>query len=81
MAWNLQAKLPPNDTIRLFDINKAAAAKLAQEIKSQQAGGATTELADNAADASKEAVRAVSCSLPSVGNTGFHDEFVLSMTF
>lgn len=57
MARNLQAKLPPSDTVRLFDINTSAAEKLAQEMKTQQAGGAAADIATSAADAAREAVR------------------------
>ncbi|KAL2019830.1 hypothetical protein VTK56DRAFT_9092 [Thermocarpiscus australiensis] len=61
MARNLQAKLPPSDTIRLFDINKAAAEKLAHEMTTQQAGGAAAEVAGSAADASREADTVITC--------------------
>lgn len=64
MARNLQAKLPPSDTIRLFDINKAAAEKLSQEMRSQQTGGAAAEVVDSAAHATREAVCVVSRSFP-----------------
>lgn len=57
MARNLQAKLPPSDTIRVFDINKAAAEKLVHTMKTQQAGGAVAEVADSAGDAARDAVR------------------------
>ena len=56
MARNLQAKLSPKDSVRLFDVNKGAMEKLAAEMNAQQAGGATVELAESAADASKDAV-------------------------
>jgi ornithine cyclodeaminase/alanine dehydrogenase-like protein (mu-crystallin family) len=56
MARNLQAKLPPSDTIRVFDINKAAAEKLVQEMKTQQAGGAAAQVARDAGDAARDAV-------------------------
>lgn len=57
MARNLQAKLPPSDSIRIFDINTSSAEKLAQEMRTQQAGGAAVQIASNAADAAREAVR------------------------
>lgn len=57
MARNLQSKLPPSDTVRVYDINRGAAEKLAQEMSAQQAGGASVQVADSAADASREAVR------------------------
>lgn len=56
MARNLQAKLPPSDSLRIFDINREAVQRLAGEMAASQAGGASVELADSAADASKEAV-------------------------
>lgn len=57
MARNLQSKLPPSDSVRIYDINRGAAEKLAQEMSAQQAGGASVHVADSAADASREAVR------------------------
>lgn len=62
MAKNLQAKLPPGDSLRIFDINREAAQRLAGEMAASQAGGASVELADSAADASKEAVSVISVS-------------------
>lgn len=56
MAKNLQAKLPPSDTVRLFDINKDAAEKLAREMKTSPAGGAAVEVVETAYDTAKEAV-------------------------
>jgi 3-hydroxyisobutyrate dehydrogenase-like beta-hydroxyacid dehydrogenase len=56
MARNLQHKLSPSDTVRLYDINKDAMEKLAQEMRAQKAGGAAVQLAETAADAIKEAV-------------------------
>lgn len=56
MARNLQSKLPPSDNVRLFDINSAAAEKLAQEMKTQQAGGAQVQVSESAALASRDAV-------------------------
>ncbi|KAK0715494.1 putative 3-hydroxyisobutyrate dehydrogenase G6G8.5 [Lasiosphaeris hirsuta] len=61
MARNLQSKLAPTDTIRLFDINKGAAETLAQEMKTQQAGGAAAQVADTAAKASREADTVITC--------------------
>jgi 3-hydroxyisobutyrate/3-hydroxypropionate dehydrogenase len=77
MARNLQAKLAPSDTVRVFDINKAAAEKLVQEMKTQQAGGAAAQTARNAGEAARDAVcstfysRRLLVSVP-----GFYDEFV-----
>ncbi|KAK2614187.1 hypothetical protein N8I77_001036 [Diaporthe amygdali] len=55
MAQNLQAKLSPSDNLRIFDINREAVQKLAGEMAASQAGGASVELAESAADASMEA--------------------------
>ncbi|KAI5922576.1 NAD binding domain of 6-phosphogluconate dehydrogenase-domain-containing protein [Camillea tinctor] len=55
MAKNLRSKLPPSDSIRLFDINKDAVHRLAEEMRTSQAGGASIELAQNAHDAAREA--------------------------
>ncbi|KAL1859455.1 hypothetical protein Daus18300_009600 [Diaporthe australafricana] len=55
MAHNLQAKLSPSDSLRIFDINREAMQKLAADMAASQAGGASVELADSAADASQEA--------------------------
>lgn len=55
MARNLQSKLPPSDTVRLFDINRDAMQKLAGEMKTSQAGGAAVELAESVGAASAEA--------------------------
>lgn len=56
MAKNLQSKLSPADSVRLFDINKDAMYKLAEDMRASQAGGAVVELAENVAEAAKEAV-------------------------
>ena len=56
MAKNLQAKLPPSDTIRLFDLNKPAMDKLADEMERSQAGGSTIVKSESVADAAKDAV-------------------------
>jgi 3-hydroxyisobutyrate/3-hydroxypropionate dehydrogenase len=57
MAKNLQSKLSPNDSIRIFDINKDAVQKLAKEMTSAETGGAIVEVAESAFDASNQAVR------------------------
>ncbi|KAI0117018.1 putative 3-hydroxyisobutyrate dehydrogenase G6G8.5 [Daldinia grandis] len=54
MAKNLQAKLPPSDSVKLFDINSDAVKRLAEEMRTSQTGGATVELAHDANDAAKE---------------------------
>ena len=82
MAKNLQAKLPPSDSVSLYDINKDATRKLADEMRESQAGGASVRLAESAQDAARDAVcisprplfpHAVSLLLAS------NDEHVLSM--
>ncbi|KAH7035754.1 putative 3-hydroxyisobutyrate dehydrogenase G6G8.5 [Microdochium trichocladiopsis] len=55
MAKNLQAKLPPTDSIRIYDINKAAAEKLAGEMRASAAGGAAVEIAESVHQAAREA--------------------------
>jgi len=60
MARNLQSKLTPSDTVRLYDINKDAMEKLAQEMRANKTGGAAVRLSETAADAAKDAV----CSQP-----------------
>ncbi|KAK4032509.1 6-phosphogluconate dehydrogenase [Parachaetomium inaequale] len=61
MARNLQAKLPPSDIIRVFDINKAAAEKLVQAMKTQQVGGAAVQVARDAGDAARDADTVITC--------------------
>lgn len=56
MAKNLQSKLSPSDTIRLFDINKGAMDKLSREMEASSPGGAVVALAESALDASNQAV-------------------------
>ncbi len=56
MAKNLQGKLPPSDTIRLFDINNDAVAKLSEDMSNAQAGGAAVVAADSVTDAARDAV-------------------------
>jgi 3-hydroxyisobutyrate/3-hydroxypropionate dehydrogenase len=56
MAKNLQAKLPPTDSIRLFDLNKDAVQRLAEEMRASQAGGATVEVAGTVNEAAKDSV-------------------------
>ncbi|KAI0442573.1 NAD binding domain of 6-phosphogluconate dehydrogenase-domain-containing protein [Xylaria telfairii] len=55
MAKNLQSKLSPADSVRLFDINKDAMHKLAEDMRASQAGGAVVEIAENVGEAAKEA--------------------------
>lgn len=56
MARNLQSKLTPADSIRIFDINKDAAQKLAAEMLASKAGGATVEVVDDVKHAARDAV-------------------------
>lgn len=57
MAKNLQAKLGPSDSLRIYDINKAAADKLAGEIRAASAGGASVEVVQSVGEAAVDAVR------------------------
>lgn len=57
MAKNLQSKLAPADSIRIFDINKASVQRLAEEMKTSQAGGAVIETAGSAYEAAVDSVR------------------------
>ncbi|OTA69096.1 3-hydroxyisobutyrate dehydrogenase [Hypoxylon sp. EC38] len=54
MAKNLQSKLPPGDSVRLFDINNDAVKRLVEEMRTSQAGGAAIEVARSANDAAKD---------------------------
>ncbi|KAI2467175.1 putative 3-hydroxyisobutyrate dehydrogenase G6G8.5 [Annulohypoxylon bovei var. microspora] len=53
MAKNLQSKLSPADSVRLFDINSDATSRLAEEMKASQTGS-TVEVSRNAYDAARE---------------------------
>lgn len=75
MAKNLQSKLPPSDSITLFDINSDAINRLAGEMRSSQSGGAAVEVSRNVYDAAKEAV-CIHCFYITDPS---HDEYVLSM--
>ncbi|KAL7629010.1 hypothetical protein AAE478_000528 [Parahypoxylon ruwenzoriense] len=54
MAKNLQSKLSPSDSVRLFDINNDAARRLAEEMRASQTSGAAVEIAHNVNDAANE---------------------------
>lgn len=56
MARNLQSKLAPTDTIRLYDINPSTAERLASEMTTNHAGGAKPSIATSAAEAAHDAV-------------------------
>lgn len=80
MAKNLQAKLPPADSLSIFDINRDAMQRLAGEMTASQAGGASVELASSAADASKDAVRIhflPSKSFFFLPRPSYNDDFIL----
>lgn len=61
MAKNLQSKLAPADSIRIFDINKASVQRLAEEMKTSQAGGAVVETAGSAYEAAKDSDTVITC--------------------
>ncbi|KAK3389298.1 3-hydroxyisobutyrate dehydrogenase-like protein [Podospora didyma] len=61
MARNLQSKLASADTLRLYDINKAAVQNLVKEATSQQVGGVVIQGSDSAEDAAREANVVISC--------------------
>ncbi|OTB13925.1 hypothetical protein K445DRAFT_142318 [Daldinia sp. EC12] len=54
MAKNLQAKLSPNDSIKLFDLNDAVSQRLAEEMRTSQASGAAVETVVGLHDAAKD---------------------------
>jgi len=56
MAKNLQSKLSPSDSVHIFDINKDAMHRLAEDMRASHASGAAVKLANNVADAAKDAV-------------------------
>ncbi|KAI5866729.1 putative 3-hydroxyisobutyrate dehydrogenase G6G8.5 [Durotheca rogersii] len=55
MAKNLQSKLSPSDSVRLFDINGESVRRLAQEVRASKTGGAAVGVAHDVEDAAKEA--------------------------
>jgi 3-hydroxyisobutyrate dehydrogenase len=56
MAKNLQSKLSSNDSIHIFDLNKAAVGRLAEEMTALQAGGAAVKVAQTVNEAARESV-------------------------
>ncbi|PKS09287.1 hypothetical protein jhhlp_003901 [Lomentospora prolificans] len=54
MVKNLQKKMPTTDTIRVFDINKAATEKLVAEVHSSMPGGAVVKVASSPFEAAKD---------------------------
>ncbi|KAK8051595.1 hypothetical protein PG993_002980 [Apiospora rasikravindrae] len=61
MAKNLQAKLPPSDSIRIFDINQSAVRRLAEDMKASQTGGAAVTTAETAKDAARDSDTVITC--------------------
>ncbi|KAK3378676.1 3-hydroxyisobutyrate dehydrogenase-like protein [Lasiosphaeria ovina] len=62
MARNLRAKLPSSDTLRLYDINRSVAEKLAHETSTAQGPlGAATEVSSSAHEAAREATTVITC--------------------
>ncbi|ORY65144.1 putative 3-hydroxyisobutyrate dehydrogenase G6G8.5 [Pseudomassariella vexata] len=61
MAKNLQSKLTPSDSIRIFDINKDAARRLAEDMRTSQAGGAAVELVQSNFEAAKDSDAVITC--------------------
>jgi 3-hydroxyisobutyrate dehydrogenase len=55
MARNLQAKLPPSDTIRVYDINAASMQRFVDETKALSSGAAV-EVAGNVREAAEDSV-------------------------
>lgn len=58
MAKNLRQKLPASDTLRVFDINRAAVDTLVKDARDAPAGGAVVEVSECALDAAKDSVSA-----------------------
>ncbi|OTB06254.1 hypothetical protein M426DRAFT_318998 [Hypoxylon sp. CI-4A] len=54
MAKNLQSKLSPTDSVKLFDINGDAVKRLSEEMVASHLGGATVKVARNVNDAAKD---------------------------
>ncbi|KAH8681086.1 3-hydroxyisobutyrate dehydrogenase [Xylariales sp. PMI_506] len=61
MAKNLQAKLAPSDSVRIFDLNKDAVRRLAEEMNTSQAGGAAVEVAQSVNEAAKDSDVVITC--------------------
>src|SRR5689334_15952586 len=53
MARNLQSKLSPSDSIRLFDINTASTKRLAKEMHAQT-GGAVASVSSSVQDVAQD---------------------------
>ncbi|KAK8119199.1 uncharacterized protein PG998_003825 [Apiospora kogelbergensis] len=61
MAKNLQAKLAPSDSIRIFDINQNSVRRLAEDMKATQTGGAGVITAETATDAARDSDTVITC--------------------
>jgi len=61
MARNLQSKLTPDDIVWLYDINKAAAERLAAETAEEQPHGAKAEVKETVQEAAQFADTIISC--------------------
>lgn len=58
MAKNLRKKLPPSDTVRVFDVNPASMEAFAVDAKDGVSGGAAVEMSRSALEAVRDAVSA-----------------------
>ncbi|KAI9052889.1 hypothetical protein LZ554_003161 [Drepanopeziza brunnea f. sp. 'monogermtubi'] len=58
MAWNLQAKLPPSDTLRVYDVNTESVEKFANDTKALS-GGASVHVAANAREAAEHSATTI----------------------
>lgn len=59
MAKNLRKKLPPSDTVRVFDVNPASMEAFAKDAKDGISGGAAVEMSGSALEAVRDAVSAL----------------------
>lgn len=62
MAKNLRKKLPPADTVRVFDVNPASMDAFAADAKDAPPGGAAVEISGSALEAVRDAVSALAIS-------------------
>jgi ornithine cyclodeaminase/alanine dehydrogenase-like protein (mu-crystallin family) len=58
MAKNLQSKLPPSDTLRVYDINPDSVKRFTEEV-SLQGTGAAVKSASSAREAAEDSVCAI----------------------
>ncbi len=59
MARNLQSKLPPSDTLNVYDVNKRATENFVKEVHSQGGSGAAVKVAETAREATENAVSSI----------------------